>query len=158
MSFDFEASFVEVRFPDGADNFLKVRETLTRIGAPAYPPKHQQPVGAPDKVLWQSCHILHKRQRFFLVHFKEMFLLDGKVARTNLTRDDLARRNAIALLLEEWGLVDIMTPDRVQSPPPAPLDTIKVIPFREKSEWRLATKYDIGKSAKYGHGERSPRD
>jgi len=152
--FDFEASFVEVRFPDGAENFLKVKETLTRIGAPSYP-RTTEPTA--EKVLWQSCHILHKRGKFYIVHFKEMFLLDGKAARTNLTQDDLARRNRIAILLEEWGLIQIVRPDRVQTPPPAPVDTLKIISFKEKSnaEWTLKAKYDIGRSAaKYQHGER----
>jgi len=153
MSFyDFEASFVEVRFPDvevdgyrkPADNFLKVKETLTRIGAPAYSkPTDGEPAA---KVLWQSCHILFKRQRYYIVHFKEMFLLDGKVSQTQLTDDDLARRNAIALLLQQWGLVEVVNPARIQTPPPAPIDTIKIIPFRDKSSWQLRTKYDIGKT------------
>lgn len=150
-SFDFEASFVEVRFPlvevNGqkvpADNFLKVKETLTRIGAPAY---NKTDDAAPTKVLWQSCHILFKRQKYYIVHFKEMFLLDGKVAQTQLTDEDLARRNAIALLLQEWGLITVVDQSRVQTPPPAKIDTIKIIPYRDKHNWQLRTKYDIGKT------------
>ena len=151
--YDYESLFVEIQFPlmdtgDGtrapADNFLKVKETLTRIGAPAYSK-------IPDddaKILWQSCHILYKRQHYYIVHFKEMFLLDGKEARTQLTDDDLARRNAIALLLEQWGLVEIVHPDRVETPAPAPISTIKIIPFREKGNWELKAKYEIGKTTK----------
>lgn len=154
MSFyDFETAFVEVRFPeievDGyrtpADNFLKVKETLTRIGAPAYN-KHDDGDEQPSRILWQSCHILYKRQKYYLVHFKEMFLLDGKESQTELTPEDLARRNAIALLLEQWGLIEIVNKSRVQTPSPAPIDTIKIIPFRDKEKWQLRTKYDIGKT------------
>lgn len=146
--YDFEASFVEVRFPDGADNFLKVKETLTRIGAPAYPRSPQD--AETDKILWQSCHILHKRGLYYITHFKELFLLDGKASRTNLTNDDIARRNRIALLLQDWGLVQIVHPARVQSPPPAPIDSIKIISFREKmnDEWTLKAKYEIGRTPK----------
>ena len=79
------------------------------------------------KILWQSCHILYKRQRYFLVHFKEMFLLDGKASQTELTPDDLARRNAIALLLQEWGLIRVLDQTRIQTPPPAPIETLKII-------------------------------
>lgn len=153
MSFyDFEASFVEVRFPviemEGhrapADNFLKVKETLTRIGAPAYNKATEGE--SPARILWQSCHILFKRQKYYIVHFKEMFLLDGKEAQTQITVDDLARRNAIALLLEQWGLVEIVNPQRVQVPPPASIESIKIIPFKDKGQWQLRTKYDIGKT------------
>ncbi len=155
---DFEATFVEVRFPDRAENFLKVKETLTRIGAPSYPRGLQSDTTTPvtGKILWQSCHILHKRGKFYIVHFKEMFLLDGKSARTNLTVEDLARRNAIALLLADWGLVEIVHPARVRTPPPAPIDTIKVIAYKEKSDWTLSAKYEIGKKTSHlntRHGE-----
>lgn len=151
MSFyDYEATFVEIKFPvieaDGfrerADNFLKVKETLTRIGAPAY----SKDGNASKKILWQSCHILYKRQRYWLVHFKEMFLLDGKESRTVITEDDLARRNAIAHLLEQWGLIQIVDHARIKTPPPAAIESIKIIPFREKEEWELRAKYEIGKS------------
>lgn len=151
MSFyDYEASFVEIRFPiiqgvDGAepaDNFLKIKETLTRIGAPAY---NKDPE-TPGKILWQSCHILYKRQKYYIVHFKEMFLLDGKHARTTVTTEDLARRNAIALLLQQWGLVEIVNPRRVSDPSPAPFDTLKIIPYKDKANWSLRAKYEIGKT------------
>lgn len=150
--FDYEASFVEIRFPetdvDGqrtiADNFLKVKETLTRIGAPAY--NKDPDVSQSAKVLWQSCHILYKRQKYYLVHFKEMFLLDGKAAQTVLTTDDLARRNAIALLLQEWGLLQVVDQSRVQTPHPAPIETLKIISFRDKPNWVLKSKYQIGKT------------
>lgn len=142
--FDYETTFVAIQFPvvDGvvADNFLKVKETLTRIGIPANDRDHPG-----ERVLWQSCHILHKRQKYFLVHFLEMFLLDGKFEKTTITENDLARRNAIALLLEQWGLVTIVDPRRTQTPPPAPVASIKIIPFREKENWRLKSKYEIGK-------------
>lgn len=141
--FDYGASFLEVRFPmvGGvlADNFLKVKETLTRIGAPAYAKDGGLPI------LWQSCLLLHKRQRFYVVSFKEMFLLDGKAALTHISDEDLARRNAIALLLEEWGLVELVEPSRAQTPPPADVRTIKIIPYRDKSLWQLKSKYEIGR-------------
>lgn len=150
--YDYESSFVEIRFPDvldggekkPADNFLKVKETLTRIGAPAYSKDPDERI----KTLWQSCHILYKRQKYYLVHFKEMFLLDGKASRTTITDDDLARRNAIALLLQQWGLIVIVTPERIQTPPPAPIDTLKIIPFKDKANWNLRAKYEIGKTRK----------
>lgn len=150
--YDFESSFIEVRFPeieiDGyrttADNFLKVKETLTRIGAPAYNKQSDDVEG--KRTLWQSCHILYKRQKYYIVHFKEMFLLDGKVSQTVLSDEDLARRNAIACLLEEWGLIEIVNKTRTQTPPPASVDTLKIIPYREKYNWILRTKYDIGKT------------
>lgn len=136
--YDWQTNFVEIRFPVGQDNFLKVKETLTRIGAPAYGKDEA------ERVLWQSCHILYKRQRYCIVHFKEMFLLDGKENQTVLAENDLARRNAIAILLEQWGLVEIVNPAQVQSPPPAAIDSLKIIPFREKHSWVLKAKYDIG--------------
>ena len=150
--YDYEASFIEIRFPlveehgakAPADNFLKVKETLTRIGAPAY----SKDPNAPGKTLWQSCHILYKRQKYYLVHFKEMFLLDGKASRTTVTEEDLARRNAIAFLLQQWGLIEIVHPERAQTPPAAPIDTIKIIPFKDKQNWNLAAKYEIGKTRK----------
>lgn len=150
--FDYEASFVEIRFPEVevegrrvvADNFLKVKETLTRIGAPAY--SKTQDVPQAPKTLWQSCHILYKRQKYYLVHFKEMFLLDGKSSQTDLTLDDIARRNAIALLLQEWGLIQVVDQSRVQTPHPAPIETLKIIPYRDKHNWVLKSKYRIGKT------------
>ena len=111
------------------DDFLKVRETLTRIGV----------ASRKDKKLFQSCHILHKQGRYFIVHFKELFMLDGKKA--NLEENDLARRNTIVTLLSDWGLID---PVKGNPEPVAPLSQIKIIPFKEKIEWELCPKYNIG--------------
>jgi hypothetical protein len=113
------------------DDFLKVRETLTRIGV----------ASRKDKVLYQSCHILHKQGRYFIVHFKELFALDGKSA--DLTDNDLERRNTIAKLLIDWGLVKVIKAELFQQL--APLSQIKVIAFKDKHEWSLQTKYNIGK-------------
>lgn len=113
------------------DDFLKVRETLTRIGV----------ASRKEKKLYQSCHILHKQGRYFLVHFKELFLLDGK--KSNLDESDIARRNTIATLISDWGLVTIVNPD--QAKPLAPLRQIKIISFREKDQWELSPKYNIGR-------------
>ena len=112
------------------DDFLKIRETLTRIGV----------ASRKDQKLYQSCHILHKQGRYFIVHFKELFLLDGKPS--NLVDNDLERRNTIATLLADWGLIGILKP--AQAKPLAPLRQIKVIPFKEKSQWELCPKYNIG--------------
>jgi hypothetical protein len=114
-----------------SDDFLKVRETLTRIGV----------ASRKDQTLYQSCHILHKQGRYFIVHFKELFSLDGK--HTNLSDNDLHRRNTIAHLLEDWGLIDIINPEMCEDT--APLSQIKVIAFNEKDNWNLVTKYSIGK-------------
>jgi len=114
------------------DDFLKIRETLTRIGV----------ASRKDQKLYQSCHILHKQGRYFIVHFKELFLLDGKPS--NLVQNDIERRNTIATLLADWGLVSIVTPANAQ--PLAPLRQIKVIPFKEKDQWELCPKYNIGNS------------
>ena len=111
------------------DDFLKVRETLTRIGV----------ASRKDKTLFQSCHILHKQGKYYIVHFKELFALDGK--ETNLSENDIARRNTIAKLLGDWGLVNV----KGTLEPIAPLSQIKIIAFKEKSEWTLETKYNIGK-------------
>ena len=111
------------------DDFLKVRETLSRIGV----------ASRKEKKLYQSCHILHKQGRYYIVHFKELFALDGK--KTNLSENDIARRNTIVNLLSDWGLVDINS----VAEPAAPLSQIKVISFREKNDWMLETKYNIGK-------------
>ena len=111
------------------DDFLKVRETLTRIGV----------ASRKDKKLFQSCHILHKQGRYFIVHFKELFLLDGK--KSNLEDNDVERRNTIATLLSDWGLVTFAVQ---QNLPIAPLRQIKIIPFKEKSQWELCPKYNIG--------------
>ena len=112
------------------DDFLKIRETLTRIGVASRKDMH----------LYQSCHILHKQGRYFIVHFKELFLLDGKPS--NLMENDVQRRNTIAVLLADWGLVTLVDP--TVSTDTAPLRQIKVIPFKEKSQWDLCPKYNIG--------------
>ena len=113
------------------DDFLKVRETLTRIGV----------ASRKDKKLFQSCHILHKQGRYFIVHFKELFALDGK--HSNLSDNDIERRNTIAQLLSDWGLISIINPDNAKNK--APLSQIKVISFKDKGNWSLETKYNIGK-------------
>ena len=112
------------------DDFLKVKETLTRIGV----------ASRKDKKLFQSCHILHKQGRYFIVHFKELFLLDGK--KSNLEENDVARRNTIATLMSDWGLVSIESTGSAQ--PLAPLRQIKIISFKEKDQWELCPKYNIG--------------
>jgi hypothetical protein len=114
------------------DDFLKIRETLTRIGV----------ASRKDQKLFQSCHILHKQGRYFIVHFKELFLLDGKPS--SLLENDVQRRNTIATLLADWGLVTIMKPEMAKEL--APLRQIKVIPFKEKTQWELCPKYNIGNS------------
>ena len=111
------------------DDFLKMRETLSRIGV----------ASRKERKLYQSCHILHKQGRYYIVHFKELFALDGK--ETNLSENDIARRNTIANLLRDWGLVEVIG----TSEPVAPLSQIKIISFKEKDEWTLETKYNIGK-------------
>jgi len=116
------------------DDFLKVRETLTRIGV----------ASRKEKKLYQSCHILHKQGRYFIVHFKELFALDGKHA--NLTLNDVQRRNRIARLLADWGLISVVKIDDVADI--APLNQIKVLAFKDKSEWVLEQKYNIGKKVK----------
>ena len=113
------------------DDFLKVRETLSRIGV----------ASRKERKLFQSCHILHKQGRYFIVHFKELFALDGKHA--NLTENDIFRRNTIAKLLSDWGLVQILS--TLQEEHLAPLSQIKVLSFKEKDDWTLETKYNIGK-------------
>jgi hypothetical protein len=113
------------------DDFLKVRETLTRIGV----------ASRKEKKLYQSCHILHKQGKYFIVHFKELFALDGKKA--NLSINDFQRRNRIVQLLADWGLVNVLSSDLVGDI--APLNQIKVISYKEKGDWKLETKYNIGK-------------
>ena len=130
MSIDIN-SLVEVTL-NNPDDFLKVRETLTRIGV----------ASKKEKTLYQSCHILHKQGRYYIVHFKELFALDGKPS--NITESDVARRNTIIKLLKEWELVDINEPDSVENPT-APISQIKVLPFKDKEEWALTAKYNIGK-------------
>ena len=120
---------LEVRLNE-PDDFLKVRETLSRIGV----------ASRKDKTLFQSCHILHKQGKYYIVHFKELFALDGKD--TNISENDIARRNTIANLLADWGLVDVVGTTKIEA---APLSQIKVISFKEKGDWKLETKYNIGK-------------
>ena len=116
------------------DDFLKVRETLTRIGV----------ASRKEKKLYQSCHILHKQGRYYLVSFKELFALDGKHA--NLTVNDVQRRNRIVQLLADWGLIAVISPEKITDI--APLNQIKVLAFKDKGEWELETKYNIGKKTK----------
>ena len=116
------------------DDFLKVRETLTRIGV----------ASRKEKKLYQSCHILHKQGKYFIVHFKELFALDGKFA--NLTINDVQRRNRITRLLSDWGLISILKEESIQDI--APLNQIKVLPYKDKNEWKLEQKYNIGKKNK----------
>ena len=116
------------------DDFLKVRETLTRIGV----------ASRKEKKIYQSCHILHKQGRYFLVHFKELFALDGKHA--NLTTNDVQRRNRIAQLLSDWGLVEVLNTEQIKDI--APLNQIKVLAYRDKGDWILETKYNIGSKKK----------
>lgn len=123
-------SMLEVTLPE-PDNFLKIKETLTRIGV----------ASRKDKILYQSCHILHKQGRYFIVHFKELFALDGKEA--NISVGDIERRNTIAGLLEEWGLLKINNPAKAAQR--VSLSQIKVVSFKEKSTWQLVAKYNIGK-------------
>jgi len=113
------------------DDFLKVRETLTRIGV----------ASRKEKKIYQSCHILHKQGKYYIVHFKELFALDGK--NTNLSLNDVQRRNRIIQLLSDWGLITIVTPDKIADL--APLNQIKVLAFKEKDEWTLESKYNIGR-------------
>lgn len=122
------ASMLEITLNE-PDDFLKVRETLTRIGV----------ASRQDKKLYQSCHILHKQGRYFIVHFKELFLLDGK--KSNFELNDIARRNTISTLLSDWGLIKFAKKEELVM---APLRQIKIIPFKEKSEWELCPKYNIG--------------
>lgn len=117
------------------DDFLKVKETLSRIGI----------ASKKEKTLYQSCHILHKQGKYYIVHFKELFLLDGKFS--DFSEDDKARRNTIANLLHEWQLCDLVNPDKSKDPV-APLSQVKIISHKEKGEWNLVAKYNIGKKRK----------
>lgn len=117
------------------DDFLKIRETLTRIGV----------ASRRDNTLYQSCHILHKQGHYFIVHFKELFALDGKT--TDLSKNDIQRRNSIAKLLADWSLLVILNPDKYADQ--APLSQIKILNFDEKGDWNLQTKYNIGKKRNY---------
>jgi hypothetical protein len=125
------SELVEVTLKDPED-FLKVRETLSRIGVSS----------KKENILYQSCHILHKQGRYYIVHFKQLFLLDGK--KSDFSEDDQGRVNTISNLLDEWELVDLVEPEKSESPV-APLSQIKIISFKEKDEWRLVTKYTIGR-------------
>ena len=129
---------VEVKLNE-PDDFLKVRETLTRIGV----------ASRKEKKLYQSCHILHKQGKYYIVHFKELFALDGKYA--NLTMNDLQRRNRITRLLSDWGLISVVHEDSIQDV--APLYQIKVLPYKDKNEWMLEQKYNIGKKGKKEESE-----
>ena len=131
MNYDIN-NMLEISFKEN-DDFLKIRETLTRIGV----------ASRKDRTLYQSCHILHKRGRYYIVHFKELFALDGK--ESSISENDLGRRNAISRLLEEWELLTVI--DKTQSLEPlAPMSQIKVLPHKEKPEWNLVAKYNIGVS------------
>ena len=127
-----QADMVEVTLGE-PDDFLKVRETLTRIGV----------ASRKEKKIYQSCHILHKQGKYYIVHFKELFALDGK--NTNLSINDLQRRNRIVQLLLDWGLVSIVEQSKEKIADLAPLNQIKVLSFKEKNEWRLESKYNIGR-------------
>lgn len=124
-------TLIEVRLRE-QDDFLKIRETLSRIGIAA----------KKERRLYQSCHILHKQGRYYIVHFKELFALDGKP--TNFGEEDIGRRNTIVALLEEWGLVDVVDHTKIASPK-ATLNNIKILPYGQKDEWELCTKYNIGR-------------
>jgi hypothetical protein len=131
MNDEILSGFIEVKLPD-PQAFLKVKETLTRIGV----------ASKKDKTLYQSCHILHKQGHYYIVHFKQMFMLDGKS--TDFSEEDQGRRNTIANLLAEWGLVTLV--DSAKSTEPlTPLNRIKIISYSEKSEWNLVAKYSLGK-------------
>ena len=122
---------VEIRLGE-QDDFLKVRETLTRIGV----------ASSKTKTIYQSCHILHKQGLYYIVHFKELFALDGKPS--NLTSDDIGRRNTIISLLADWGLIKVVDTDKIKEPR-LPLNLIKILPHKEKGEWELVAKYNIGR-------------
>jgi hypothetical protein len=124
-------TLVEVRLKN-AEDFLKIKETLSRVGV----------ASKKEKTLYQSCHILHKQGKYYITHFKELFLLDGKTS--DFDENDRGRRNTIVDLLEEWGLLEIVSKDKVESPK-APLSQIKIIAHKEKDEWNLVPKYTIGK-------------
>ena len=123
------SSLVEITFEE-KDDFLKIRETLSRIGI----------ASRREKELFQSCHILHKRGKYYIVHFKELFQLDGK--QTSISESDISRRNTICKLLEQWKLITVLDQSKITLQ--APLSQIKIIPYREKTEWKLTTKYTIG--------------
>jgi hypothetical protein len=124
-------NMVEVTL-NNEDDFLKIRETLTRIGV----------ASKKNRTIYQSCHILHKQGKYYIVHFKELFALDGKPS--NFAEEDMGRRNTVANLLAEWGLVTLVDPNKSKEPV-APLSQIKVLPFKEKNDWELVAKYNLGK-------------
>jgi len=132
-------SMLEVKIKE-PDDFLKIRETLTRIGV----------ASRKERKIYQSCHILHKQGRYFIVHFKELFALDGKTA--NIFINDIERRNTIAQLLSDWGLIELVGEVLTK----APLSQIKVLPFKEKSEWVLEPKYNIGKKKEEDPNDNKP--
>jgi hypothetical protein len=125
------SQLVEVRLRSSED-FLKVKETLSRIGL----------ASKKDNTLYQSCHILHKQGKYYIVHFKELFALDGK--QTDLSENDLSRRNAITKLLQDWGLVKVVIAKQIEEPPPIFLSQIKILSHKEKDDWELVPKYNIG--------------
>ena len=127
----FKGVGVEIKLPS-EDSFLKVKETLTRIGISS----------RKERKLYQSCHILHKKGRYAILHFKELFILDGK--QNTFTEDDMARRNTVVNLLEEWGLIEIVDVEKAKDPV-ASLNQIKIISYKEKDNWDLAVKYNIGR-------------
>lgn len=124
-------TLVEVKLKN-AEDFLKIKETLSRIGV----------ASKKDKTLYQSCHILHKQGKYYITHFKELFLLDGK--QSDFDENDRGRRNTIVDLLEEWGLLEVVSTDKVEDPK-APLSQVKIISYKEKGDWNLVPKYTIGK-------------
>ena len=127
-------NFVEISLKN-SDDFLKIKETLTRIGI----------ASKTEKKLTQSCHILHKQGKYYILHFKELFALDGK--KTDFSEEDVGRRNAIIKLLEEWDLLKVLVPTKIEQPL-APISSIKIISFKEKKEWLLSSKYNIGKRSR----------
>lgn len=132
MNNDLVSTFIEVRLKEKND-FLKIRETLQRIGI----------ASKKNKTLYQSCHILHKQNKYYIVHFKELFALDGK--ETDFSEEDKSRRNTIVQLLKDWGLIELVSPESALEPK-APMIHIKVIAFKDKKDWNLEAKYNIGVS------------
>ena len=126
-------SLIEVELPN-EESFLKVKETLTRIGI----------ASKKEKKLFQSCHILHKQGKYYIVHFKELFMLDGKI--NNFDDEDKGRRNTIIGLLQQWDLIKVLTPSKIEEPV-APLSQIKILPYKDKNDWELAAKYSIGRKS-----------
>ena len=126
-------ALVEVELPN-EESFLKVKETLTRIGI----------ASKKEKKLFQSCHILHKQGKYYIVHFEELFMLDGKI--NNFDEEDKGRRNTIVGLLQQWDLIKVLSPSKIEEPV-APLSQIKILPYKDKNEWELAAKYSIGRKS-----------